>query len=251
MTTRSGAAVVTLAATLLAACGGSSAPDPGGPVCNWTSVRSTALTALPDDGTTRGGAAGTPWTFAELAGRTAFQTGSDWMLLGVPSKLAAPPEVFAVEADFYVSAATLGASEFRNIGLYALADVDPVGNGLQHGVWAGFRQTSAGDLFQWVVPPATPPAGGWDAWDQGLQVVAQSTSLALPTDAWHTLRVEGVRSACRFRALLDGVQVSGWSPGACDLGGTSVVVASGRLLPLGVGYSSINVQSGSSSGCVP
>ncbi len=224
----------------------------GSPVCSWTQAWQAPLSSMPAGGTARGGTAGTGWTFAAVGGRVAFTSGSDWEELTVPSGLAAGDDVFSAQTDFYASPVTLGAGAFRNTGLYVFTDLHSTGQ--NHGFWAGFREEGGlATQFEWVVGPTPLPATGWDAWDQnlGLALLAQSAALAIPAGGWHTLRIEGVRSACRFRALLDGTVISTWSPAACDLAGGTVAVASARVLPIGVAYSNLAVGRGSSAVCVP
>lgn len=238
------------------ACGGGQTCQAGGcalPPCSWVSVWQASLSSLPAGATARGGTIGQAVQFGSVGGRTAFTSSSDWSEILALASLAAGDDSFAVQADFFADAVALTAGNpFRNLGLYLFTDVS--GPGQAHGVWVGFREQSGqATQLQWVVSPTPLPGTGWDAWDLNLNlgVVAQAEPLALPLGAWHTLRVEGIRSQCRLRALLDGAVVSTWTPATCDLGGALVGVAAARVVPLNVAWTNLAVEKGSPSLCAP
>ncbi len=222
------------------------------PPCTWTELWTAPLSSLPAGAMARKGSLGAI-AYSVVGSRTAFTTTSDWAEILAPANLAPADDLFAVQADFYATAVTLGASNFRSTGLYALTDIYNFGQ--QHGLWAGFREKLGQPTqFQWVVSPATLPASGWDGWDLDIPTVstlAQSAPATLPLAGWHTLRVEGSRSRCRFQARLDGVVISTWAPASCDVAGTLVGVSAARSQPLNVAWSNLVVSKGSATTCIP
>jgi hypothetical protein len=183
----------------------------------------------------------------------AFTTTNDWAELLTPASMAPADDAFAVQADIFASAVTITAGNFRSSGLYAFTDI--FNSGQQHGFWAGFREvTGQPTQFQWVVSPTVLPASGWDGWDMdipGVSSLAQTSPATLPLGAWHTLRVEGIRSQCRFRAMLDGVVISTWTPATCDVTGSLVAVSGARNFPLNLAWSNLGVSRGNNASCVP
>ena len=87
----------------------------------------------------------------------------------------------------------------------------------------------------------------WFYWNGSAYTEMTATQVNYPTTAWHAFRIEGQRSTCRFRALLDGQQVGSWTNPACNLSGSYVALHSGGE----IAWSNLVVQSGSASACVP
>ena len=218
------------------------------PPCSWTQLWQQPLSSLPAGATAR-----PSYGFTTVAGRTAFTTTNDWTELLAPAGLAPADDAFAVQADLYAAPVALTAGNFRSSGLYALTNIYNLGQ--QYGLWAGFREKLGQPTqFQWVVSPVTLPATGWDGWDMdiaGVSLLAQTSAATLPLSAWHTLRVEGIRSQCRFRALLDGVVISTWTPATCDVTGSLVGVSGARSFPLNLAWSNLAVYKGNTSYCIP
>jgi hypothetical protein len=239
-----GASAGAVCAALQTCVAGACTPPP----CSWTQVWQQPLSSLPAVATAR-----PSYGFTAVAGRTAFTTTNDWTELLTPASLTLGDDAFAVQSDLYVSAVTLTSGNFRASGLYALTDIYNIGQ--QHGFWAGFREVLGQPTqFQWVVSPATLPGTGWDGWDldiAGVSALAKTSPATLSLGVWHTLRVEGVRSQCRFRALLDGAVISTWTPASCDVTGGLVGVSGARSFPLNLAWSNLAVYKGSATTCIP
>jgi len=213
----------------------------GACACVWTPVSSATLGTAPTGAVVRSGAAGQGP--ATVYGRTAWLQSADWNVLLVPHGLAAGDDVFAVEADVYVPAAT------SNYRYAAMAPFTTSGTAAGTLGVCQFMGGIYGALYERPGPSATVE---W--WNTS---VCDWTRLASqPTEsragAWHRLRVEGVRSTCRYRLLLDGT-VLGTSTAACDPGGGYLSLFGGGLGQQGlVAWSNLAVYRGSSSAsCIP
>jgi hypothetical protein len=178
----------------------------------------------------RNGAAGGQGA-ASTYGRTAWYQTSDWNELIVPLGGATAEDVFAIEAEVFIPAfATYG----RHASIMTHRAVDGT-----HGI--GITLTSpdpSAKTFNWwnaagFVPPVTP--------------------LAFATDGWQTVRLEGRRSACVFRARASAVVPHAY-PGTCDLTGDQVYLTSnaspGPVGAMNVAWSNLRIFKGSAE-CAP
>jgi hypothetical protein len=100
------------------------------------------------------------------------------------------------------------------------------------------------------------------AWQQPRNMVSWKTLQTASADnlasGWHTLRLEGDRSACSFRLLVDGKPFDTWR-GACDLariregetGGQLLVSAeSPAFTNVGAAFGALRLFKGSSPKCL-
>jgi hypothetical protein len=167
----------------------------------------------------------------------------------VPTYLAAIDDVFAVQADVFV---TSGSAVDEGAAIVAFGDPDPnpanacaaLSQGIFDFAWALIGGTAEA---RWAKTDGCPPSG------TGFSVV--STNSVTPFSGnWATLRLEGIKSACRFRMLVDGAVVSTWT-GACAMGGDSIVLygRSGSIGSSGfdIAWSNLRIQKGSGTICVP
>jgi hypothetical protein len=205
------------------------------PPCGWTDRASFPLTSLPLEATVANGGMGGQSAQA-VYGRTAWYQTSDWNFLVFPSHLTAADEVFAVEADVYLPAA--GASS-RYANFIILNDATPGNGGGTHGVMLRLAATSTGTSLGWWFYPTT-----WGTLDR---VVPATFAPA----QWHTVRVEGRRSTCAFRAYVDGVLADSFTK-ACDLAGAkiSLVGNSETAQAANTAWSNYRVQVGTAA-CGP
>lgn len=257
--THCGASGYCMGASAGAACLASERCEAGAcvPNCTWQLIATHSLTTVPPGSMPAGGvdggqAAGT------IAGRTAWTTTSHWMTLLVPMGLSASDDIFAVEVDLFWPLYGSGSSL---AGMYALID-HAAGPGTPfylnsygelHGVWSGWYR-GAGFTVEWHGPPTILPAMGWRPELSGSTYSNRLSSGAAsdPTRAWRTLRLEGRRSACRFRFIVDGVEQSAWA-GSCDAAGSNLGLRAvnpiGASLS-GIGWSNLRISRGS-EGCGP
>ncbi len=147
--------------------------------------------------------------------RGAWWQGSDWNQLLVP---AGPrrPDVFAVEASFFAPAA---AGQLIGVGLHVYGDpgggLDHTSSDLLHGRGISLTESpNSAVSYQWGI------VGGINT----TSVVAKGTLPGTISGRWHTLRIEGSRSGCWTRVLLDGAPVT-FEVGACDLAGADIVLS--------------------------
>ena len=210
------------------------------PLCSWQQTALFDLTSKPAASTTNNGAIGgaSAQAVASVYGRTAWYQSSDWNTLYVPMGLSAADDVFATEADFYVPAGTA----FELAGGLGAFETDLGGGYFSHGVSiVPVRLTSGTYRLDWKVRSGQT------------ETTPRSTPIANFTGQWHKLRLEGIRSTCRFRALIDGTQVDSWS-GTCDLAGATTDLRSWSA-PFGsavnVAWSNLAVFKGSRPTCLP
>lgn len=148
-------------------------------------------------------------------GRGAWRQASDWNQVFIPAG-ARQPDVFAVEASFFAPSV---AGQGVGVGLHAYGDpggsMDQRSSDLLHGRGIGLFEASNGALrYEWGV------IGGINT----TLVVAKGTLPGTLSGRWHTLRVEGSRSACWTRVLLDGAPVT-FEVGSCDRSGGDIVLS--------------------------
>jgi hypothetical protein len=172
-------------------------------------------------------------------GRTAWYQTSDWNLLFVPTGLQSADDVFAVEAAVYVPTLTTYSR-----GASLLAFTSATGSGAVAGGVQAFLES----------PLAAPSHLSFHTVTTFLAGIMQASStLPLQTGQWRQFRLEGLRSTCSFRTLLDGVAYNGWS-GTCDLSGTYFALF-GNTNPTfnaaQVAWSNLTIFKGSSAACVP
>ena len=170
---------------------------------------------------------------AEVQGREAWAQGADWNQLFVP--LGDPaPDVFAVQAEFFVPPASDRATWVR-----MMVYTDPGGpdaSDVLHGRGiAIYQEPGANPAFEWGV------LDGMTA-----RSISYRGSLATALAGhWKTLRIEGSRSHCWLRATLDGAPLL-TAFDECDLSGRFVLLSSsrGHLVPGDVAWSNLTTFEG-------
>jgi hypothetical protein len=207
--------------------------------CSWQQTAAYPLSSTPAGAVIRNGALGTQGP-STVYGRTAWYQTSDWNLLFVPTGLTASDDVFAVEADLYLPSPS-GLDRTANIEVFTTTATLPGPNGTCQAS-GGVAALLGGDVpqFSWNSTATC-------AWTQ-----LDSVSFSPPTNQWQRLRIEGVRSSCALRALLDGALIRTWD-GSCTLDGTYFVLSSnsasgGSSL---AAWSNLTVLKGNSPTCVP
>jgi hypothetical protein len=174
-------------------------------------------------------------------GRTAWYQTSDWNLLFVPTGFASGDDVFAVEADVYLPAFTTFE---RQASLYSFSTTQNV----------GVYQSTLGVLAQpWARSGTNTTLEFWTSAATGVQTQVATTPYPTFPGQWRRLRVEGVRSACRFRTLVDASVWITWT-GACDVSGTYFVLGGNAATAPNqaqTAWSNMTIYKGSGSNCVP
>jgi len=148
-------------------------------------------------------------------GRGAWLEASDWNQLFIPAG-SRRPDVFAVEASFL--AAPVAGQGF-GVGLHAYGDpagtMDQKSSDLRHGRGISLVEAPHGAVrFEWGIVAGMTTT----------QVVGKGTLPGALSGRWHTLRIEGSRSRCWTRVLLDGAPLL-FEIGACDFDGGDVVLS--------------------------
>jgi hypothetical protein len=153
-------------------------------------------------------------------GRGAWLQGSDWNQAFLPAQRPGPadrPDVFAVEAHFF---APPSAEHQVSATLHAYGDpigpMDYTSSDVRHGIGIGLAETPQGVVtFELAI--------------EGLnthQSMKRGTLPARISGRWHHLRIEGSRSRCWLRALLDGAPLV-VLVGYCDFGGADMMLGGG------------------------
>lgn len=208
------------------------------PPCTWTEAAVYALDAAPAGSAQLKGLIGSQGP-AAVYGRTAWYQTSDWNFLFVPLGALATTEVVAVEADTYLSNSPPTST---GIGIF-----QPVALGEnQIGAIAELGWTAAAPWSSQVITSTFTAPGVW---------TATRTDSAPYFDGWHTIRVEAVRSLCRFRALVDGTELRRWEHPGCAISGTYVNLVGGwnhaGWVASNVAWSNLKLYGGSAANCVP
>jgi hypothetical protein len=146
--------------------------------------------------------------------RGAWFQGSDWNQLFIPAGKSRP-DVFAVTASFF---APRSPGQGVGVALHVYGDpggsMDHRSSDLIHGRGIGLIEEASGAVrYEWGI------VGGRNT----TQVTAKGTLPGTISGTWHTLRIEGSRSRCWTRVLLDGAPVA-FEVGACDLAGEDIVL---------------------------
>jgi hypothetical protein len=139
--------------------------------------------------------------------------------LRVPTSVTS--QTFAVDLDYYT-----GEGTATMIGEWVFSDPGP--GALQRIRGQGFSLTDMaplGRVLATSVYKASDACNGWAtsecAWTTPNGYARQTTPIGSFADAWHTLRIEGDRSTCRFRTYQDGVLLDSYA-GVCDTSGANV-----------------------------
>lgn len=216
--------------------------------CLWTEVAAHSLASLPAGAELKQSPIGAA-AFVTAYGRTAFLVTGDWSWLWIPLPLAGEA-AFAVQADFYLPAATTYTrladlavfTDFASTdwqiarGVQGIATADPLGS----------------SHFDWW---AYAGAAGWGG--DGFGPPTVRVPLATPVDgAWHTMRVEGARGQGLYRSLIDGVEQVRWS-GPVEATGSGLALGAwyqttaGAYQPQDVAWSNVRILVGDSAACLP
>ncbi len=182
--------------------------------CTWKTVTRSDFDAPVPGLRWRNGEAGKQ-EMVTSEGRGAWLQASDWNQLFVPAG-ARQPDVFAVTANFF---APPMQGQAIAVGFHVYGDpggtMDHRSSDLHHGRGIALIEASNGAVrYEWGI------IGGRNT----TQVVAKGTLPGTISGKWHTLRIEGSRSRCWTRALLDGEPVA-FEVGACDLEGGEIVLS--------------------------
>jgi tRNA A-37 threonylcarbamoyl transferase component Bud32 len=196
--------------------------------CNWKLRRTHHLDELPPGAVTRQGAMGGQ-AAAAVQGRSAWLQESDWNNLYIPLGLEAA-DVFAVQAEFFMPPA---ATWPRLATLVVLTDPSAEGNpsASVHGVGVELSQ-----------PPNASPRMTWRL-HRGADMEAETYTGSLTgplVGRWRLVRIEGSRSGCWFRVLLDGAPLV-VARSACDLAGGHALLGGndGPYFPAQVAWSNL------------
>ncbi len=207
------------------------------PPCTWTQLLGHSLTSAPAGSISRNGGAA-----ATVAGRTAWLQTSDWNVLLIPHGLAAGDDIFATEVDTYLPTVTT-YQRMANLAPFTTSATAPGPQGTCQflgGIWGGpVARSGSGSTVEW--------------WSAACPNTLLSTApMASPTGAWHRLRIEGIRSTCRYRLLLDGSLLSS-KTGACDPNGSYLMLfgSSPSWNSAQVAWSNLAVYKGSEASCIP
>ncbi|MFO0585448.1 MAG: serine/threonine-protein kinase [Anaeromyxobacter sp.] len=200
--------------------------------CSWKQIAWHSLKYLPEGSIVRNGHY-LSQQIAAVQGRTAWLQRPDWSQLFVP--IGAEPDVFRVEVDFYSPEMT---TYRRAPGVMVFTD--PL-NGdfaaeLNHGIGIRFvQEPNRAPVFEWGVIDGI-----------GTAVVDHKGDATFPfTDSWRTLRIDGSRSGCWLRVVLDDATIL-TSVGRCDLTGKYVMLGSnyGDSKPQDVAFSNLRIMEG-------
>ena len=178
----------------------------------WTLAKAHDLTSLPTGAIAKTGGMNGQGP-ATVAGRTAWLQHSDWNVLEVPTGLTALDDQFAVEVDLYVPTATTEKTTYLNV--------------FGRDAGAPYQFTAGVQVFSTFL---AGDAGGLANWEQrtpsGL-LANPATNHGFSRNAWHTVRVEGTRSTCRFAYLVDGAAVVSSTLPGCDVAGAYFTLVGG------------------------
>ncbi len=181
--------------------------------CAWKVLPGIDLDGTPPGATIRHGAyqgqeRGT------VLDRPAWLQRSDWNQLFVPMPAAFESvDDFAVQVEFHFPAVGDWPRSATMMVFTDPAGPDP--SDLEHGLGLSITEE-----------PGRVPSFRWGV-VQGPTRMRVSYTGTLPASLggrWHMLRIEGSRTRCWSRAILDGVPLL-WSSGDCDLTGRHVLVA--------------------------
>jgi hypothetical protein len=206
------------------------------PNCRWGTPTWIELDRVPDDAIMRNGEVGGQ-AVADVAGRKAWKFTSDWAQLLLPLGVAEKGDPFAVEAQFYMPPIT---GFMRGADLVVFTE--PVGGTKKGNVAGGIRfgvraEPGKAPYFEWYGPREEEP--------QTFEYVG--TVAEDLTGKWHTLRIEGSRSAKWYRGLLNGKPIV-VAHGDYDLRGTRAILGSGYAYfePIDVAWSNYRTFAGTS-----
>jgi hypothetical protein len=181
--------------------------------CQWRVLPGIDLDARPPGAVVRNGGfqgqeAGT------VLDRPAWRQRSDWNQLFTPTPATFDAvDVFAVQAEFHFPAAGEWPRSATMMVFTDPAGPDP--SDLEHGLGLSItEEPGQAPTFRWGVVQGPTRS----------RVTYRGTLPAALGGRWHTLRIEGSRSRCWLRAILDGAPLL-WSSGDCDLAGRHVLVA--------------------------
>ncbi len=181
--------------------------------CNWRHAPGRDLLPLPPDSVVRNGEFQGQGV-ATVEGRPAWLQRSDWnqLFLPVPGAML-EADVFAIEVEFYFPSVT---DTPRRATMRIFADPGgPDPSDVDHGLGLMLQEE-----------PGRAPGFSWGV-IQGPTHARISYTGTLPTalgGRWHALRIEGSRSRCWLRAILDGTPLL-WATGDCDLAGRHLLLA--------------------------
>ena len=208
--------------------------------CSWRQLERRDFEGPPGDLRWRNGSFRTQGP-AKLDGRGAWHQGSDWNQLFVPIG-ERRPDVFAVDAQF-LPPATAPAEQFLGVSLHVYADpvgpLDASSSDVAHGRGLViFDAPGKAPQFEWGTPDGV----------HSRLVAAKGTLGSSIRGRWHTLRIEGSRSRCWLRVLLDGAPLL-VETGHCDLAGGHVLLGAsgGSYVPADVHWRTFRLFEGDAS----
>jgi hypothetical protein len=199
------------------------------PSCDWGRARWVELDKAPVNAMERNGELGGQG-LADVGGRVAWKITSDWGQLVLPLGVAEKGDPFAVEAEFFIPPVT-GWMRGADITVFTDAVGGKATGEMQGGIQFSIRlDPGKPTYFEWALP-------------RGSQKTVREYVGMLTEDLtgrWHTMRIEGSRSAKWFRGILDGRLLVA-AHGDYDLSGTQVVLGAGYayLHPIDVAWSNL------------
>jgi hypothetical protein len=200
--------------------------------CTWRLLSVHDLRGPAPGAVARQGSSGSQGV-ADAGGSKAWTQRSDWNQLFVPIGTTVP-DFFGAEASFL---AVPVPGRARGVKMMVLTDPSgPDGSDVKHGRGVFLIQE-----------PGRAPTFEWGVLDgmNARKVVYKGTLGAPFTGKWRTLRLEGSRSRCWVRLLLDGVPLL-TEVGSCDLAGTHVMLgaATDAYQPADVAWSNLRIFEG-------
>ena len=199
----------------------------GGRCRPWTLAKSHDLATTPAGAIAKTGAMNGQGP-ATVAGRTAWLQRSDWNVLEIPTGLTALDDQFAVEVDLYVPAGTTEKTTYFNV--------------FGKDAGAPYQFTGGAQVFSIYAPQGAGTAN-WERRTPSGLVADPTVPLTFTRDAWHTVRIEGTRSTCRFAHFVDGAAVVSSTLPGCDTTGAYFTLVGGgtALVPSGIAWSNLKV----------
>ncbi len=179
---------------------------------DWMLVKEHDLTTLPAGAIAKTGSLNGQGP-ATVAGRTAWLQHSDWNVLEVPTGLGALDDEFAVEADLLVPSGATVKTTYLNV--------------FGRDAGAPMQFTAGAQVFGTYLAGGTDGSSNWEQRTPSGLLADPATTHGFTRDAWHTVRVEGTRSTCRFAYFVDGVPVASSTLPGCDVNGAYFILNGG------------------------
>jgi hypothetical protein len=193
----------------------------------WTLAKSLDLATTPTGAIAKTGGMNGQGP-ATVAGRTAWLQLSDWNVLEIPTGLTALDDQFAVEVDLYVPAAATDKTTYFNV--------------FGQDAGAPYQFTAGAQVFS-IYAPLGVGTANWERRTPSGLVADPTAPLSFTRDTWHTVRIEGARSTCRFAHFVDGAAVVSSTLPGCDTTGAYFILVGGGTsgVSSGIAWSNLKV----------